>query len=176
MPAKKKAPPKKKGPASRYTEALGNKICRRLEGGESLRQVCRSPGMPDERTVRRWAMQPDHPFAPQYARAREVGYLSLADELLEISDDGSNDWMRREGRDNGEAWALNGDHIQRSRLRVDSRKWLLSKMLPKVFGDPKQQLELSGIDGGPIEVENRSDLDIARRLGFLLSKASDDAS
>jgi hypothetical protein len=65
-----------------------------------------------------------------------MGYLKLADELLEIADDGTNDWMKRFGKDGEDlGWALNGEHIARSRLRVDTRKWLLSKCLPKVFGD-----------------------------------------
>jgi hypothetical protein len=80
--------------------------------------------------------------APPYHGARQVQafargrYLKLADELLEIADDGTNDWMRRTGKDGEDlGWAINGEHIARSRLRVDTRKWLLSKCLPKIFGD-----------------------------------------
>ena len=58
----------------------------------------------------------------------------MADELLEIADDGSNDWMKRQhGAD--QSYAANGEHIQRSRLRLDARKWLLSKALLKIYGD-----------------------------------------
>jgi hypothetical protein len=58
----------------------------------------------------------------------------MADELLEIADDGSNDWMiRQHGAD--QSYAPNGEHIQRSRLRLDTRKWLLLKALPKIYGD-----------------------------------------
>lgn len=126
----------KKGPPSLYSEALAEAICDRLADGESLNTICRSQGMPSERTVRTWARTPEHPFSPKYARAREIGYFKLADELLEIADDGSNDWMRRTGKDGEDlGWAVNGEHIARSRLRVDTRKWLLSKCLPKIFGD-----------------------------------------
>jgi hypothetical protein len=59
--------------------------------------------------------------------------MHIADELLEIADDGSNDWMEREKG----GYELNAEHIQRSRARIDTRKWLLSKMLPKVYGDTK---------------------------------------
>ena len=58
----------------------------------------------------------------------------MADEMLEIADDGSNDWMLRKDGDK-EFYVLNGEHVQRSRLRLDTRKWLLSKALPKVYGD-----------------------------------------
>ena len=81
----------------------------------------------------------DEVFAEQYTRARTLGYQLLADEILEISDDGSNDtYTDDEGNER-----TNQDVIARSRLRVDSRKWMLSKMLPKVYGD-KIQTEHSG--------------------------------
>lgn len=127
--------PGKRGRPSRYTQEIGEIICDRLMDGETLRQICRDEDMPDERTVRRWAANPEHEFSPHYTRAREIGYLRMVDELLEIADDGSNDWMIREGKDGEASWVANGEHVQRSRLRVDTRKWVLAKMLPKVFGE-----------------------------------------
>ena len=66
-----------------------------------------------------------------YRRAEEV-----FEEILDIADDGTNDWMERNGKD-GETGdtVLNGEHVQRSRLRIDARKWALSKMIPKKYGD-----------------------------------------
>lgn len=125
----------KRGRPSRYAQEIGEIICDRLMDGETLRQICRDEDMPDERTVRRWAANPEHPFSPHYTRAREIGYMRMVDELLEIADDGSNDWMKREGKDNEPGYVANGEHVQRSRLRVDTRKWVLAKMLPKVFGE-----------------------------------------
>lgn len=127
------------GRISDYTQELAAEICARLAEGMTLRQVCRGDGMPTESTVRRWVLEDRHGFSAQYAEARHIGYQSMADELLEIADDGSNDWMER----NGETVA-NGEHVQRSRLRLDTRKWLLSKALPKVYGD---KLDLSSSDG-----------------------------
>lgn len=63
----------------------------------------------------------------------------MADELLEVADDARNDWMERQDDNGGNSWQVNGEHIQRSRLRVDTRKWMLSKALPKVFGDKVTQ-------------------------------------
>lgn len=71
----------------------------------------------------------------------------MADELLEISDDGLNDRMVDD--DGNER--IDYDHIARSRLRVDTRKWLLSKALPKIYGD-KIQSEVSGPNGGPLVI------------------------
>jgi len=129
------------GRPSVYTPELAKEICDKLAEGWTLRQVCRADHMPDERTVRDWALN-NVEFSPQYAKAREIGYRIMADEVLEIADDGTNDWMLRQGDNPG--YEANGEHIQRSRLRVDTRKWLLSKVLPKVYGD-KQTLEFEHV-------------------------------
>lgn len=72
-----------------------------------------------------------------------------SDEVIDISDDGSNDWMERNhGEDKQSTWTINGEHVQRSRLRVDTRKWLLSKLKPERYGD---RVEHSGPQGGPIQ-------------------------
>lgn len=124
----------KLGRPSAYTDAIAEAICNRLSEGETLIAICRDEGMPSERTVRSWVRSNLNDFSPKYTQARELGYQRMADELLEISDDGSNDWMLRYDEDN-EGWQANGEHLQRSRLRVDTRKWLLSKALPKLYGD-----------------------------------------
>ena len=113
-----------RGRPSIFSPELADRLCERLADGETLRAICRGEGMPDERTVRRWALDDVEGFSTQYARAREIGYQSMADDLTEIAD------------------AKDGDPA-RDRLRVDTRKWLLSKALPKIYGD-KQQVEHSG--------------------------------
>lgn len=112
----------------------------------TLREVCRQENMPPESTVRLWALNDVEGFSAQYTRARQIGYHGMADELIEIADDGANDWMERQG-DDGVGWALNGEHLQRSRLRVDTRKWMLSKVLPKIYGD---KLAVGGDPENPI--------------------------
>lgn len=119
---------------STFTREVADRILAELKDGRTLRAVCRDEGMPSESTVRTWAVEDMDGFHAQYTRAREIGYMAMADELLDISDDGQNDWMQREAEEN-EGWTANGEHLQRSRLRVDTRKWLLSKALPKVYGD-----------------------------------------
>jgi hypothetical protein len=120
---------------STFTPALGDVICDRLAEGRTLRQVCRDSDIPvDERTVRRWAMTPGHPFVEQYELARLVGFLSMAEEMLEIADDSTNDWCNREGRRGVQVRALDYEHVERSKVRIETRKWLLSKALPKLFG------------------------------------------
>jgi hypothetical protein len=77
-----------------YTKALGKKICIRLSSGESLRSICRDDGMPKADTVYSWLLDPEKKlFSEQYARARASQAELMFDELLEISDDSSQDTL-----------------------------------------------------------------------------------
>ena len=111
--------------------------------------------MPQESTVRNWALDKDGTFFARYAKAREIGYLVMADETIDIADDGTNDYMARLGPDGQTAYVLNGEHVQRSRLRVDTRKWLLSKALPKLYGD---RVAITDPEGGEFKVNHSFDL------------------
>lgn len=151
----KKAAKKKKArhrKRTNYTPALGKAICKMLGRGMTLTSLCKRPMMPREDTVLGWAIDPDHPFARQYARAREVGYIRMADQIIDIADDSVNDFMEREIVKGVMGVALNREAIERTRIRLDTRKWLLSKALPKIYGDKIIQ-EHSGKDGGPIQTQ-----------------------
>jgi hypothetical protein len=91
-------------------------------------------------------------FFAHYARARDLGADAIADEILEISDDRSNDWMDRSLPDGSVKREPDHEHINRSRLRVDTRKWLLAKMAPKRYGD-RTVTTLVGPDDGPVQLE-----------------------
>lgn len=132
-----------------YDPVIASIILTRLADGETLNSICATEGMPASRTVRRWALDADHVFAPQYTRAREIGYHGMADECKDLVDDARNDWMERHGKDDA-GWVANGEHIGRSRLRFEARKWLLSKALPKIYGD---KLALTDADGGAFKVQ-----------------------
>lgn len=123
------------GRPSDYTEKLAEIICLRLAEGESLRSVCRDDDMPSKQAVLRWLAR-NEAFRAQYVRAKAEGAEAIAEELFDIADDGTNDWMEKLDKD-GEAigYQLNGEHVQRSKLRIDTRKWYLSKILPKKYGD-----------------------------------------
>jgi hypothetical protein len=120
-----------------YDQKIADEICRRLALGETLRQICRTQGMPANSTVVLWALGRSAPaeFGKQYADARARGLDVIAEEIIEISDDGSNDWMEQETKNGNLITVPDHEHIARSRLRVDSRKWLLSKMRPDKYGD-----------------------------------------
>lgn len=137
-----------RGRPSTFTPEMADKICELLATGRSLREVGRMEGFPPATTIREW-ISDNVTFAVQYARARERGYQEMADEILEIADDGRNDWTLRQNDDGESVKVLDHEHIQRSKLRYDARRWLLSKCLPKIYGD---KLELGGPDGGPLQV------------------------
>jgi hypothetical protein len=135
MASKPKAKPKAKAKAgaktqkpiipsgawgAKYSEELGNHLCDLLSDGKTLNAICKGdPSLPAPRTIRRWAADPEHPFSPQYTRAREIGYHAMADDYIDIGDTVTED----------------PGAVAKARLRTESRKWLLSKALPKIYGD-----------------------------------------
>lgn len=125
----------KRGRPSRYNKRLIDKICAELAKGYSLRRVCSEEGMPALDTIFNWLRKYPE-FSEQYARAKQESADALADEILDISDNGENDWMETfypNGKPKG--WEINGEAVQRSKLRVESRKWLMAKMKPKTYGE-----------------------------------------
>lgn len=140
------------GRPSDYNSEIAAQICGRIADGESLRAICRDESMPASSTVFVWLQK--HPvFVEQYTRAREAQADAMADDILDISDNATNDWMQRNHGEDDPGWVANGEHIQRSKLRVDSRKWLASKLQPKKYGD-KIDHSLTGKDGGPIVISS----------------------
>jgi len=135
-----------------YTEELGSEICAELSQGISLRTVCKAEDFPCAATVFNW-LRVHEEFLEQYTRAKEESADAMAEDILDISDNASNDWMDTND-DSNPGYRLNGENIQRSRLRVESRKWLMSKQKPKKYGDKTQQ-EVSGPNGGPIQTDNK---------------------
>lgn len=118
-----------------YCEAIADKICEAIVDGKSLRSICKADDMPSVTSVMRWLSKwPE--FREQYARARELQADTLFDEMIDIADDGTNDWMERksaEGENLG--WQFNGEAARRSQIRIDARKWMAGKMQPKKYGD-----------------------------------------
>lgn len=127
-----------------FTQELADEICAELAQGKSLRTVLGTGAKdkdgnpldtpeqlarPSISTVFNWfRTQPK--FLEQYTRAKEESSDAMADEILDIADDGRNDWMTINGKR-----ATNREVVDRSKLRVDTRKWLMAKMKPKRYGD-----------------------------------------
>jgi len=129
-----KEPKDKGGRPSIYTQELADKVCEAISLGSSLRSACLSKDLPSISTVFKW-LREDEGFTKQYEKACEERTEYQREELLDIADDGTNDWEEQERTDGSTFVKLNNESIQRSRLRVDTRKWLMSKMKPKKYGD-----------------------------------------
>ena len=115
--------------------------------GHSVRRACAALGIGRTKLYERLAAEDD--FANQYARAMELRAEHYMDEIIEIADDSSQDTTTI-GEENAEIETTNHEVIQRAKLRVDTRKWLMGKLAPKKYGD-KVQNEHTGAGGGPIE-------------------------
>lgn len=103
------------GRPSSYSEEIADLICLRLAQGESLRAICRDNDMPGERTVYSWLFN-DEAFQHKYARAREAQAEPHLEDILQIADDPE----------------LKADD---KRVRIDARKWAMSKLAAKKYGD-----------------------------------------
>jgi len=151
---------------SSYSEQTAAAICERLANGETILAICRDEGMPSHVTMYRW-LEANEEFRTKYAFARNVGYERMADEVLEIADDSSGDFI--EGEDGPKP---NGELVARSRLRVDTRKWLLSKALPKRYGERVTNVHEGG--DKPVEITDTAGVELARRVAFLLARAANE--
>lgn len=150
-PRPKLAPQPKRPPGNQtlYTPELAAEVCERLANGETLLAICRDKHMPSAGGIRSWVLDDREGFADDYARARQLQMDNWADELLEIANDGSNDWMERHERDGSVKMVANHEHISRSKLRIDTKKWLMSKVFPRMYAD---KLAVTDPDGQSLTV------------------------
>lgn len=126
----------KRGPGRLPTYSKGTRdyICEQMSHGRTLNKICAEPGMPSKGTVMEWVLKDDGGFAAQYARARALMLEHWAEEVADVADDC--------GTDNAE--------VAKARLRVDSRKWLLSKLRPEQYGD---RVALTDPDGTTLKIK-----------------------
>lgn len=122
---------RKMGRPSDYTQELADLICERIAThGVGLKRLCDMyDDMPEKVTIRRWCLKYPQ-FRSQYAQAKSVQIESLIDEIIDIADDSAGDSIINEqGKE-----VCNSEFIARSRVRIDTRKWLASKLAPKLYG------------------------------------------
>jgi hypothetical protein len=109
---------------------IGERVLDELARGRTLRAVCRDPGMPDPATVLRWVRDDEDGYARRYRLARESGYHLMADDLVEIADGAPSELMPPPA--DGEPAR---DALHWAQLRVQTRRWLLAKALPRIYGE-----------------------------------------
>ena len=124
---------KKTGRPEIWSQELADRVCEKIAQGYSMRTVCTPDDMPSISTLFKWIREKPE-FSQQYARATEERTEAMAEDILDIADDGSNDLMTIQKGD-ASYEVENREVTNRSRLRVDTRKWLMSKMKPKKYGE-----------------------------------------
>jgi hypothetical protein len=134
--------------AKGYTAETRELLLERLAACGSLRAVCKAADMPSAATVHVW-LQEDTEFARAYARARAIGVQLFADETLEIADE-----------------KIAPQDVPAAKLRIETRRWLAERMLPKVYG-AKTGVEMSG----GLEVKKLSRTEVAVRVAALIAIA-----
>lgn len=106
-------------------------ILERLLLGHRLSEICLDKGMPTIAEVKKLAMDEPNDFGREYREVLHINLITMADEMIEIADDGTNDFMKRNAKTG--KYARNSEAVSRSKLRVDTRQWLMAKMLPEIF-------------------------------------------
>src|SRR3954463_4417905 len=146
QPAKRAAPPssrargtdrpKRLGRPPKFNPEIGNEVCELIACGFSLRKASAALGIAHE-TVLRWAVRyPD--FRHQYAQARALRVDWMTEEMLDIADDAASDWaLDKEGNPK----KVDREAVLRSRLGLETRKWLAARLDPKQWGE-RQQLDI----------------------------------
>jgi Bacteriophage Sf6, terminase small subunit-like len=130
--------PNKGGRPSEFKQEVFDDICEQMAVGKSLRQICDADGMPGRSTVLRW-IKADAGRQDQYQLARDACFDWIAEEAIRIADDASGDYFI-EDRDGKSIVVPDHARVQRARLQVDTRKWILSKIAPRKYGDKVELL------------------------------------
>lgn len=156
---KKKAPQKKRGSRSVYSRALAARVCEAIAGGKSIRKSAESEGI-SPALILKWVKQNEE-FREQYARACEVRLEVLSEKLIDLAEEGhvaASDPVAGNAR------------IQAVKLEIDTIKWMLVKLMPRRYGDASK-LELTGADGGPVEVVDPRSAEEDQRFAEILAAA-----
>lgn len=142
-----------------FTQDIGDLICALIAEGQSLRKICSLEGYPVLSTVMLWVAkgtrgeEPYKDFSEQYARALDIRTEYWAEELIDIADDVDADYLFT---DDGKR-IFNSENVQRARVRIDSRKWLMGKLKPKKYGEKVTQ-ELIGDKDKPLSFDGKIEI------------------
>jgi hypothetical protein len=113
-----------------YSREIADTICTRMSEGESLRAICRDPGMPSEGTIRGWSVRDVDGFGDRYRAARQLLLEYWADQIVDIADDEESDPRSRQ-------------------IRTGVRQWLMSKLAPRRYGE---KVQIGGDPESPLQI------------------------
>jgi hypothetical protein len=154
----------KRGRPSSYNPALVASICDEIATSDhGLVTICARPGMPTLKTMYLWMER--HPeFVQIYARAKERQMDYMACQIKEIADTPQPGVIERTDKD-GNVMVETRDMIDHRRLRIEARKWLMSKLAPKKYGD-HQDVNITG----SLDVSHRIAETLRRKRELLASQ------
>ena len=113
-----------------YTKEIGETICGRLVEDENLRSICAEPGMPDVATVSSWISN-NGEFRDMYALAREFQAHCIADEVIELADEVSTEWVEKVRANGRVVRGPDRKNLPRYRLRTEVRHWVAEQLLAR---------------------------------------------
>lgn len=124
-----------------FSQELFDDICTHISEGRSLRSICAQSNMPSTAAFMKW-LNKDPALVEQYARAMESRGEHMFEDMLTIADNTEKDIIVLEdGRE-----IVDHNVVSRDKLRIDTRKWILSRMNPKKYGDSSKVDVTSGGD------------------------------
>lgn len=139
------------GRHSTISPEVVDKICARIENGESLRQICSDPEMPPRRTVLEWLDNENNlDFRTKYTRARENQADFMDDLILEVAEN------------------CTIETFQADKVKIGAYQWRASKLKPKKYGD---KLAIGGADDLPAIAQTVDLLDVSKRMAFIMRQA-----
>ncbi len=153
----------------RFSEDLAREICIAISNSTlGIRDLCKMHShWPNANTIMEWKIM--HPsFGELYARAKQSQVEILVDEIVQIADDTTHDTLTKTNKDGDEYYVPNSEYINRSRIRIDTRKWLASKLIPKLYGD-KIQVEKT-------DASQDEDVLLAKKMATTIKAANDGRS
>src|SRR5262249_20883147 len=122
--------PAKIGQPTNYSDEWARQFCDLISQGKSMADICKQEGQPSRDSVYAW-MREREDFSDMYARAREERADLLFERIAAIAEDATGNYVKKEDG----TLVVDHENIQRSRLRVDTMKWMASKLAPRKYGD-----------------------------------------
>lgn len=138
------------GRPSEYSQETADFICSEIADGKSLRTIALNENCPVTATIFAWLRKYPE-FLTQYTCAKDEQAESLVEEILDIADNNTRD-VRVINRNGVEVEIVDNDVVNRSKLRIETRKWLASKLKPKKYSD-HIDLTTNGKDMFPAKIE-----------------------
>ena len=135
-------------PAAEWSPIIDEVLAAIATTPKSLKTICEEiESAPTAKTFWKW-MENDNELSERYARAKSAQLEVLADQLVDLADTDRIFCRKVTTKADGSVETATLDQVERTKVQIDTRKWLLAKLNPKKYGD---KLAHTGADGeGPV--------------------------